>query len=240
MNRRRPLKYRGAIKPGFVLAFIAVLGVVAGLTWALQGVVRQVIVLPGAYLLNLLKAFIASVPQALFWAALVVAALALVSKSLGVRPSEKPEYESGIPRSGRRSRVGFWAIQILLSQGDVRSRISDHLSRLALDVLVHTYQTVHWQVEKRLESGELEAPAPLLACLASSHNVPDQSPAKLVRDWLNKMAQWVRIKINPNAARAPALHYPDLEIIITYLENQLEIQHEHHDFGRRNPDGPNN
>jgi hypothetical protein len=218
-----PTKPTGIIK--WVLAGLICIPLLLTFAWFMQGFVRQVIVIPGSYLLHIIKLLFEATPQILFWFALLIFVFVLILKSFSHRSVKREQNEEQSLRSPRRSRVGFWLIQLNQRNGRAQHRFGEFIERLTLDVLNFTYRMPHWQIERRLENGEIEVPAELKTFLHARRYSMTPFPVRLLQNsW-----QWLarRIKRPPQAGTVTDKSSdPELEIAIDFLEHQLEIQND--------------
>ncbi len=210
-----------------VAAGLFIIPVIVVLAWFLQDFTRRVIVLPASQLIWLFDLLIDSTPQVVFWIALLVIAGILIGKSFSkptVLGQEPPGKET---RSIKRSRVAFWFFQLSHHDKYFQGRLIDDVDRLAVDILTYSYRLPVWQIEKRLEIGEIDVPIELNTFLQErKQNQSINQSASL--GWLRNI--WFRIRIffrrEPiNATYAS--NNPDLEAILDYLEKELEIHYDH-------------
>jgi len=220
MKQEKPIVMR------WVLAGMGGLLVVLLLAYTLQDFVRTVIVLPGSYLIWLLRTIFNSLPQILFWGVLIVFAFVLFYKSLTKKSDPPISEENKELMAARRSRFSFWRLQLYHRSDISNNRLIEFIDRLVLEVLSFVYSVPAWQVEKRIENREIEVPNSLESYLIINRQVPAVFPVTWYRVFLRVIRPWLqRIRRSPTES-PPQSSDQELEEIIHYLEEQLEIHHE--------------
>jgi len=232
----------------WALAGILAIPIVVGLAWVLQDFARRLVVIPASYVVWLFGLFIESTPQFFFWIALLVLSSVLIAKSFSGRPKELDDQPVIRQQAPRRSRMGFWMVQLYHRSEFSRGRLADFVDRLAVDVLSYAYHIPGWLVEKMLVEGEIDAPQELLEVVrARKDALPGRSrqpaPVRFLRETFTRIKRFIRkpisrpisLQTGSSPKRSPkrsdsALYQGnldhDLEEIIKYLEDQLEIQHD--------------
>jgi hypothetical protein len=213
----------------WLLAPLLVLVIV--LTIFLTDFVREAIVVPISYILWLGNLVLKSISQILLWAWLPVIAFFIALRSLSTAKKDKPirivsEAETRYPR---RQRVDFWVIQIHQSHGYFgRTRFAEHLGRLILDILAYQERITPWEIEQRIENGDLEVPPVVRSYLHEKRRRYSEGSGGLyqrLRRWLKNA---VTILIKGRSSVRPASHHPDLETVVAFLEKQLEVEYDHY------------
>jgi hypothetical protein len=213
----------------WLLAPLLVLVIV--LTILLTDFVREAIVVPISYILWLGNLVLKSISQILLWAWLPVIAFFIALRSLSTAKKDKPigivsEAETRYPR---RQRVDFWVIQIHQNHGYFgRTRFAEHLGRLILDILAYQERITPWEIEQRIENGDLEVPPEVRSYLHEKRRRYSEGSGGLyqrLRRWLKNA---VTILIKGRSSVRPASHHPDLETVVAFLEKQLEVEYDHY------------
>jgi hypothetical protein len=199
------------------------------LTWLLQDVARSLIVLPFSYIVWIAKQVIQSVPQFFLWLGLIIFSLVMILKSFTGRQVITEENQiSSLPLS-RRSRLKFWLVQF--SHGiDTHGRLAGFVHRLTMDVLSYTYHLPAWQVDKQIQDGDIPIPEELKKYIQISKQMPSYQQdilRNLQESLTNLISRLMKQKTKTNKLSSKE---QELEVIITFLEKQLEIDHEHVDI----------
>jgi len=211
------------------LLLIPLLVLAVILTIALTDFVREAIIVPISYVLWFGNLVLNSISQILLWAWLPAIALFIALRSLSTANKNKPaqiisEAETRYPR---RQRVDFWVIQIHQSYGYFgRTRFAEHLGRLILDILAYQERSTPWQIEHRIENGDLEVPPEIRSYLHEKRRRYSEGSSGLyqrLRRWLKNA---VAILIKGRSSARPALYHPDLETVVAFLEKQLEVEYD--------------
>lgn len=211
------------------LLLVPLLVLVIVLTILLTDFVREAIVVPISYVLWLGNLVLKSISQILLWAWLPVIALFIALRSLSTAKKDKPigivsEAETRYPR---RQRVDFWVIQIHHSHGYFgRTRFAEHLGRLILDILAYQERITPWEIEQRIENGDLEVPPEVRSYLHEKRRRYSEGSGGLyqrLRRWLKNA---VAILIKGRSSARSSQHHPDLETIVAFLEKQLEVEYD--------------
>ena len=187
--------------------------------------VRENIVTPILYLFWLGNQIYTSLDQLFLWIVLLVIFAAIVFRSMRyirISAQHLVEIEVGTKGSGR---VYFWVKQIRLRAAP---RISDEFAlvefrRLILSVLAEVKRMDPVEVEHRILSGEIQVPPDILAALKLE--IPEAPSPKI--SWFARIRDRLRVKRSGKwVFLSPALA-SELEETVQYLEDQLEINHEH-------------
>jgi hypothetical protein len=207
-----------------VLLLLAGLLLAAVLGLGLRNFVRSVIVIPLAYVAWLAGILIRSTPQIVFWGLLLLLVAIVALRRLWVVPARRQRSIHGELSIPKKERVGFWAILTFQAHGDYsRSRLADLFRRLALSVLAFREQVDLPTLESRIASGEVDLPPELQPFL--SHTRPRPRKDGVSRLWTRGggiRPPWTQPRSDAFRRLPPA---SPLEDAVTYLEEQLEIQH---------------
>lgn len=154
MKQRSKLLFLGL---GLLLAALLAL--------VLRDFMRESVVVPLLYGLWIARLYIESLPQTLFWALLIIAALVIAGGSLIGR--RKPRAKARAIEGEPKGRVTQWALRIRLgTQGDYfRARLARRLGQLALATLAHRQHRPMEEIREMIESGELDGPKEIAAYL---------------------------------------------------------------------------
>lgn len=225
----------------YVWIFLAAVGVVALLallTWWLRGFASQVLAMPMAYLLYIVKLLYRSTPQVVFWLFVIGLILTVALKSLGAADGPFPRQRDAEIYYPRRERVGFWLSQVSLAREGYTwrrnssfARFVDFFGRLIADTLTFRDQQTVRQLEQQIEQGETDLPAPIINFLTTRR----QMSSMVMSSWWQRLVLFfknlLRFKnVDQQIDRAEDI-FPtfeqDLESALEYIENQLEINYEH-------------
>lgn len=223
------------------LAAVAGLALLVLLTWWLRGFVSQVLAMPLAYLLYVVKLLYRSTPQVIFWLFVVGLVLTVALKSLGSADKQFPRTREVDTYYPRRERVGFWLSQVYMAydgktwrRNNSFARFVDYFVRLVVDTLSFRSQLTLRQLEQQIEQGEAQLPTAIIHFLAARRQMGSmissggwQRLAFFFRKIIKRKV--LEKESDPSEAIFPTFEQ-DLESALQYLENQLEINYEH-----RNP-----
>jgi hypothetical protein len=215
-----------------VLAILAILLAIA-LALALTDLVRNVLAEPVTHLFYFLGLLVKSTPQVLFWGMVLLFLLIVAGKSVEeVRKPEIPDFVAPT-RYTKRERVAYWAAQVnqaLRGEQYSHARLIEFLARMALELDAQEEHISVVEIRQRLERGEVEFPLEIENYLKARYD-----PGRISRPNL-----WQRVKENmarlwnslpgkkDPASRtfAGRLTQAELEKVIQYLEEQLEVSYD--------------
>ncbi len=151
-SRLRELVVR---KRWLALGFATVPVVVLAL--AMEGFVREVIVLPLFYIVWIGQLLFESIPQFILWALLVALAAVLAARSLW-SPLVIPRREG--QEGNRAGHVGEWAGLLDQAKRDdlSRWRMAQRLGQVAVEVIADRERLTTRETRRRIERGSLEVP----------------------------------------------------------------------------------
>jgi len=184
--------------------------------------VRQDLVNTVAHIIWIAGLVVQSTPQVIFWGALIFVVLVVALRSLwstegGAGLAARPH-----GRVNRRVRLDFWALQLRISRGRyARSRFGDLFNRLMLDVLAHQYDLPVRAVDRAILSGSIEVPEVVMRFKAARTEEirPPVEFWEALRLWLERL-------FAPRTNEEPGFSAQDLESIVRYLEDQLEVEND--------------
>lgn len=209
------------------LAFLVLLPLVLLLAWFLQDIAKSLVVIPISYVLWLFDRLLESTPQFLIWLVLIVVMGILVGKSLTTRSTTFNEPPPPDQNYLRRSRLRYWGTQLNQQSDFSRSRLVDSVDRLVLEVITYSHRMPTWQAEKRLIEGDIQAPDELVKFLRIRKQSPNYRPSSPLLFFKNLMSFLKnRLMKSPDFITTKDKNR-ELGIILDYLEDQLEIHHDH-------------
>jgi hypothetical protein len=216
MNQDLPEKTPTSLLKRFWWAPLVGLPLVALLMFSLRDFVRDTLALPLSHLMWLVGIIVRSVPQVWFWTGLLIVALIIALRSLD-RERRSTQTIPGKALYPARGRIAVWAerVNMLLKGKYSRHRFGYFVGKLILDVLAHEERLSYRDVERRLEQSDMDVPPAvrsyLLSRLRPSHTEARPKFFTRLKRFLGLEKQ---LTVQLNA---------DLETIITFLENQLEV-----------------
>jgi hypothetical protein len=159
-----------------------------------------------------------SIAQEVWWIYFLLFALLVALKSLfkgGMRLRKAHE-----ANMKQRGQIEIWASWIQhAALGDYfKRRLAQHLGQLALEVLDYEEQISPIQLEQRLSAGNLDLPPEILALLQTELTPDAAEPAGL----------FAGRKIGLRSSKQTAAPNADLEQVIRFLEDRLEVQYDDH------------
>jgi hypothetical protein len=226
-----------------LLALLLVVSV-AIFIW-LQDVVREVIVLPVSYLLFVAGIVIDTTPQLFFWLSLMLIAFWIAYRSLTTRrrrtlpPQVPPVVDDAFSRNALGGRVTFWDSRVtqMRRHSSIYYQGAFHhsLARLLIELLAHRYRLTPLQAEERLRSGELEVPAEIREYVLNSLSRLEPARGNIFAQiWKTIQAtarRWFggRPGESPVGGNGRPATPAEAQIarIIQYMEQELEISHDH-------------
>jgi len=165
-----------------------------------------------------------SVAEMFWWFLVVIVSAVILLGSL--RKFLQPKTEIGLPQSKTEEgrRISYWMSQLYLTRTEEGSQkyLNPALVSLVADILVYRERLPAEEIRKRLRSGELDAPPEIMATFQKRFTPvfrrSDQT--RTDRAW-SRFLTWLRIRPAP----VMQTRDPELERILAYLEEQLEIKH---------------
>jgi hypothetical protein len=209
----------------WVLTGLGLLVITLILTWVLLDFTRRLVVVPVSYVSWLAKNIISSTHQVFFWVALLLLVGVLIGKSFRGRyipPSEASPPESRTPKN---SRLSFWLIQLYYRDETSQGRFADFLDRLVLDILTYAYRLPVRSIEQRLKTGEIEIP-PSVVDFFQKRQSHDRNQNAIQKIWRQLILYFRELFPQKTASNPDAARDVELESILSYIEEQLEIHHD--------------
>ena len=215
------------------MALLAVLlvGIVGILTYYFKDYVRQVLALPVTRFLWFVRLLIDSTPQILFWGLLLIIFLVVSLKSLS---SSKPRVVQAVAeplQTPRRERIAFWTNQVAHAlSGDQYSRVrmAGYLGDIALNLLAHQQKENPEMIRLLILQEKLNIPPEIEACVkARFRPVLEPGPGFWASIWFGLQRYFPMIKKSskqPKVLFSSQTPGDELEAIIHYLEEQLEVR----------------
>lgn len=184
-----------------------------GMAFFLRETVRQLVVLPLLYVLWVVRLFLRSIHQVVYWLVLLVVVLALAIRSLigrwgGAR-------EAPLLSVVYRGRVGMWARWVDLAQqryyyrGYFKWRLARQLGELTQNVLAYRDRIDPREVRQALDAGKLDLPPELQAYLGAGL-------------WTRSFSAFRQWRQRFSRRREPSPLDVDPMCVVEYLEEQME------------------
>ena len=191
----------------FVLLFTVLL------TFLLQDVVRDWVAIPLARILRIGNLMLGAVPQIAFWVLLLLLGASMAVRSLTEYKKRSPSAERvQVVRSGRVRALLRW-VQREPKSAYYRQRLAYHLARLATELQAFRQERTPGRFDWQLDG--LNAPPEIRAYLRASMTPLSWSTPNP----LSRFVRWLRLQ------RASSSQDSDLEGVVQFLEDQLEIHH---------------
>lgn len=206
-----------------VLAILLLVLVALALMSLVRGLASQVLVAPLLYLLWLLHVLLDGIPQLFFWFLAVFLFIRIVYPSLFTgRPTlYPPEVVEGSPPEGR---AAVWQRRLQLARAGHYSKwgMARNMALLAIDIFAYQDRITLGEVRARWQHGDYQLPPEAAAYLQlGMAGQPPSSPPWWValRTWWSARGQ----------RAAPPVFDVDLERLLTFLENEMEVVHDRED-----------
>jgi hypothetical protein len=182
------------------------------LVWVFRDFAREAIATPLLYLLWISDLFFQSVPQALFWALFIASALIIAGRSLirGKKLAQQA-HEAETVRKGQVQILTRW-LHLAAQEDYFKWRLARHMRELTFAVLAQRERTTIARMRQNFD-GELDLPPEVQAYLQAGLTLTfskSASPLSRLRSRLRSSAHTAELD-------------PDLENVVQYLENQLEV-----------------
>lgn len=192
-------------------AFVLLLTVL--LTFLLQNVARDLVALPLIRTLRIGNLVLAAVPQVVFWVLLLVIGVSIAARSLMERRERFPSPDPALVVYPGRVRTLLLWVQREAGSIYFRQRLAYHLARLATELQAFRQKRTPGRFVWRLDG--LDAPPEVRAYLQAG-----MTPSTLSAPGpLSRFVRWLRLQ------RAVASRNFDLERVVQFLEDQLEVHH---------------
>lgn len=224
-----------------------------GLLFFARDLIREVIVLPLAYLFWVAGLFINTTAQMVFWLTLLAIAGLAAYRSLAGRRQALAQSPPELAEFGMlddplfHGQVSYWDLRVrwlrTSTSAYFRETFHHSLGRLLLDTLAHRYRLAPSQVEDGLRDGSLSVPAAVRDyALASLRRIESGQGGLLkrmsvgiagwLRGWYYRMRGAEDASARDSRLRDPRLVEDDRRVatIISYLEEELEVSND--DAGR--------
>ena len=193
-------------------AFVLLLTVV--LTVLLRDVVRDWVALPLARILRIGNLMLGAVPQIVLWAVLLLVGALMAVRSLVEYRKRSPSTDRVQVVSSGRVRALLQWVQQEPESAYYRQQLAYHLAKLATELQAFRQERTPGRFDRRLDG--LNAPPEIRAYLQAgmtplSWDAPNT---------LSRFVRWLRPK------KASSSQDSDLEGIVQFLEDQLEVHHD--------------
>lgn len=193
----------------WVVLVLVALATTVLLAWYLRDIIREVVVVPIAYVLWLIGRTFESLPQALIWGALVMGtclvALRLLAGSVPSSPPGGEAFSSG-------GRVSDWMRWIELTRQGRYSKdgLARHIGDTAIAVLAYQRRCSASEVRILIRDDELPLPPPLDAYLRAG-----VGRGTLRREW--RLVSWLPFRVVHRQTEVVG----EVEAILEVLESAL-------------------
>ena len=185
---------------------------------ALGGFVRDVVAVPLLYLAWISRLYLRTIPQALFWGALVVFGLALAVTNLVIALGSGEDAADG-QEEVELEQTYAGSVRRLVSQiryaersAYFRRRLSQRLARLILSALDYEEPYGRAKVDRGLDA--IDAPPEVRDFLHEGDDLlsPTRRPGLIA---------WLRRRLR--GRNKTAVPSPELERVVRFLEDRLEV-----------------
>jgi len=188
---------------------------------------REAVVSPLLFAAWLVDFFFKILPQAIIWLLFLSVGILVAVKSI-VAP-HNPESRQALADKTYLSRVMVWEKWIRLSaQGDFsRWNLARHLADLVVKTMAYSGQVEPEKIRRQLRQGSLQAQPEIQAYLRAAL----LSKIPVGPNWFGRLKRFIVRKglifnANTDQSESSVLEL-DPELIIQYLEQQLEVTNEH-------------
>lgn len=239
MNREPSINHRRLI------TILVVLMLISGAVFVwLRDIVREVVVIPVSYLLFVAGIVVDTAPQLFFWLVVILIAFWIAYRSMSTRRRAAPTMNVPILRDmGDKApyggRVAFWSTKVnhMRRYRSVYYQSTFHVSlaRLLIELLAYRYRLTMLETEERLRGDLLDVPEEVRAYVLSSLSRREITHQKFFRRlWrmiLETVQRWMpgrsetSVNLADNQPESPA--EAQLVRIIHYMEEELEVPHDH-------------
>ena len=199
---------------------------------AMRGLASRVLVMPLLYLLWLLRILLDGIPQSFFWFLAVLFFIRTVKPSLSTgRRTVSPPSALESDQSG--GRVTFWRNRLARMDAGHYSKwtIAQKLAKLTTEIFSHQGKVPSGEVRARLQRGEYDLPPKAAAFLELG--LATQAPS--APSW------WIRLRSlleRWRVGRVPPGKDRDLDALLRFLEEEMEVTHDLQDHRNRSCDEP--
>jgi hypothetical protein len=205
----------------FVLFVVTGLGLMLGLLFP-QFLLTQVLLPASTAVWLLLRLFVLSIDQEVYWWGLVAAVVMIAAVRL-MPALYVPLRAAAPPPAG--DAVDRWRNSILLN---IRSSAdADTLRRDMAWLLTEMYSShggpAPYEIREELAAGRIPLPPPVHAFLFASPEPPARSAARRVRSAALALRTWSDRRTGKEMAR----YLRAVDDVLTFMETSLEMTHEH-------------
>jgi hypothetical protein len=185
---------------------------------ALRDVVRETIVVPLLYVLWLVRLFLGSMPQMLFWSVFLIVACFLALGSLAREKSARHDPGPAVETSS--GQVSVWArrIRLMARGGYMGWYFGQHVEKLIAEVLAYRERLSTREIRRRMKARDLEAP-PEVRAYFEIVMMPSQ------RRW--HIGILSRFRLFPRKRAQGMLPTGSgMERVVRFLEDELEVPYD--------------
>jgi hypothetical protein len=215
--------------------FVLILGLILSLGILFQPFVVANIVTPFAlFIWLLLRLFVLSIHQKILWGLLVFSACIFLLRSILRERKSLPQYEYAEPNATLK-KVDIWRNFITYSpqEDDESDPTRRELKRLLVSLYSSKQQSfTNFKIYESLQQREIPLPEQVYAFLFSGDPAGGsrRSLMKVLRALWTAPKKWIRRWTGREAAE----YYRSIDEVLTFMENSLEMKHDH------DPNGPYN
>ncbi len=200
----------------------------------LRNYIREILAVRVSYILWVVDLFLKSMPQVVCWAWLIFVLGVVIYKSLSVEKKQPPPRPAGLIQLSTRERVGLWSRHVQRAmRGNHFSWLSigERLGELSARVVAHQQRITLREARLMVEREKIaDMPDAVRECLEMRYRPIyinrvgwKESIKRLIRQvWDNsRRREWEQL---PGLVRNR--HLDEMEVVLSYLESQLEVDHE--------------
>lgn len=221
-----------------ITAILLSILVIALALWTRQ-LIYEVFVLPISYIFYVAGIIIDTTPQIFFWLAALVLSFWVAYRSLRARPAVPPPIAAGQLREGPSStgRLLYWLSKVNLLRhyrsSYYQGSFHQALGRLLVEMLAHRQRLTSTEVEESIRRDEIDLPPDVREYARYCFVRTSSTQTYFFRQVWEDVLEFFRIRLrltspslnsNTPSARAGRL----VDSVIHYMENELEVPHEHH------------
>jgi len=205
---------REKIRTGLLILLITLI-LTFLLALAIGDFAREAIAVPIFYVMWLGSLVLRAIPQSIFWALFITAALFVAAKSMIKYTRSKPKLDEGEPIDLRRVHVLTRWVEYATQGRYFKRRLARHVGDLIVDTLAYRERLTRERVRRLLRAGELDLPLDVQEYIQIGLTSAPSRPVGLIA----RLTQLLR-----SNERSSELDQ-NLERTVQFLERQLEVEH---------------